>query len=189
MPEDFLSKRRIALETSFFRALDAELIQRVKESADAEARRNHLSIVSGIGNQALLDRLMKLGIEAHTVAALAVVPLVCVAWADNKMQAKEREAILTAAVEAGLSKESPSYQWLTQWLDVKPEPELADAWAAYTTELCQSLDAAECEALKNGLVDRAQKVAEAAGGFLGLGNKVSAAEQAVLDKLKQIFPS
>ena len=34
----------------------------------------------------------------------------------------------------------------------------------------------------------AQKVAEASGGILGLGSKVSKSERQVLDEMKQAFP-
>jgi hypothetical protein len=36
-------------------------------------------------------------------------------------------------------------------------------------------------------LDRARHVAEAAGGFLGLTSKISAAEQATLDEMARLF--
>ena len=42
-------------------------------------------------------------------------------------------------------------------------------------------------ALKEDLLGRARAVAEAAGGLLGFGNKVSKSEQAVLDDLEEAF--
>ena len=42
-------------------------------------------------------------------------------------------------------------------------------------------------ALKRDLLGRARSVAEAAGGFLGFGSKVSQSEQAILDELEQAF--
>jgi hypothetical protein len=41
--------------------------------------------------------------------------------------------------------------------------------------------------LKQDLLGRARGVAEAAGGFLGLGKRISSAEQAVLTELEQAF--
>jgi hypothetical protein len=43
------------------------------------------------------------------------------------------------------------------------------------------------QALKQDLLGRARVVAEAAGGFLGLGTRISSAEQAVLTELEQAF--
>ena len=49
------------------------------------------------------------------------------------------------------------------------------------------LDAEAVSQLKTSIVSRAESVAEAAGGFLGLGNKVSDTERGVLTKLESAF--
>ena len=64
---------------------------------------------------------------------------------------------------------------------------MRDAWREYVGALAESLDRAALDALKNDVMGRARGVAEAAGGFLGLGNKVSSEEQAVLDELAKAF--
>jgi hypothetical protein len=56
-------------------------------------------------------------------------------------------------------------------------------------QLCAQIPPAEQHALRDELIGRARHVAEAAGGFLGLGNKVSSAEEAVLEKLAGAFDS
>ncbi len=53
--------------------------------------------------------------------------------------------------------------------------------------LSASMDPSERNALRDSVMGKARMVAEAAGGFLGLGNKVSAEEQAVLDELAGVF--
>ena len=53
--------------------------------------------------------------------------------------------------------------------------------------LSAHLDQSSRGALKNELLGRARTVAEAAGGFLGLGNKISAEEARVLDELAAAF--
>jgi len=50
-----------------------------------------------------LDSLIASGISPDTIAAVSLIPLVAVAWADKKLEAKERDAILNAATEAGIS--------------------------------------------------------------------------------------
>jgi hypothetical protein len=45
----------------------------------------------------------------------------------------------------------------------------------------------ERQPLRDAVLRQAREVAEAAGGFLGLGSKVSASEQAVLDDLARAF--
>ena len=51
-------------------------------------------------------------------------------------------------------------------------------------ELRTILDEGERKALRDDLVSRALKIAEAAGGIMGLGSRVSRAEKAVLDQIE-----
>jgi hypothetical protein len=64
---------------------------------------------------------------------------------------------------------------------------LLAAWKAYVAGLSRTLDVHAKQALKQDLLGRARVVAEAAGGFLGLGKRISSAEQAVLTELEQAF--
>ena len=59
--------------------------------------------------------------------------------------------------------------------------------AASAAALAPSLSESARNALKNDLLGRAQAVAQAAGGLLGLGNKISTSERAVLDELGEAF--
>ena len=62
-----------------------------------------------------------------------------------------------------------------------------EAWKHYVSGLCQRLEKPEIERLKDNVLGLARKVAEAAGGFLGIGNKISVAERTVLRKLERAF--
>ena len=112
MSEDFLSKRGAALEESFFRRRDAELLEEMKKSMATDSQRDALIKSSGISDNALLDRFIELKLSADTVAALSLVPLIQVAWADNKLESQEREAVLAAAAESGVAKDKPAYKLL-----------------------------------------------------------------------------
>ncbi len=189
MSEDFLADRRRALEESFFRHRNMELLERLKREAILEARRNELARASGISDQKLLDRLIDLDMQAATVAALSLVPLVRIAWADGALNDLERDAILQASVDSGLSTDSPGYHWLVAWLQTEPEPELVRCWNDYVAALLNVVSADDREALQRGLLGRARDVALAAGGFLGLGAKISPEEQCILSELDGIFAS
>ena len=117
------------------------------------------------------------------MASVALIPLVAVAWADNKMEENEKEAILKAANEAGVSEGSASHQSIAAWLDNRPDASLTEAWKNYMGALNESIDPVAFNQLKAIVIRRAENVAEAAGGFLGLGNKVSDAERKVIDEL------
>lgn len=59
------------------------------------------------------------------------------------------------------------------------------AWKNYVAAMWNQFDEAEKRDMHGRLIGMAREVAEAAGGFLGLGRKISAPEQAVLDSLEK----
>jgi hypothetical protein len=184
---DSLGDRGKALEEAFFARQGEEWRRQQREAAESQTRKQALSSASGITDDALLDKLEKLRLDAATLAALTMVPLVVVAWADGQLDDKERAALLAAAAEAGIDREGASYRSLTGWLAAPPSPNLLDAWTGYVRATSADLAPEARHALKADILSRATKVAEAAGGFLGLGRKVSSAEEAVLQKLERAF--
>ncbi len=186
MSDEFLHDRRQALEDSFFRKRDCELLQKLKEELAHELKRKELAAISGFTDVDLLDRLIRLDLGNNALAALSMVPLVRVAWADGRLLEKERDAILQAAVQSGISKSCPSYQCLLAWLEEKPDGELFQAWSDYVKALGETLSDTDRIALRDGLVAHARQVAEASGGFLGLG-AISESEQAELDRIEAAF--
>ena len=187
MREEFLGDRRKALEDAFFAKHNEQLRQKLREANTARAKRDALRTASGITDEAVLDQLIALDIQSETVAALSLIPLLEVAWADEQMEAKERQAILTGAQDAGLQAGSASYELLEGWLKQRPAPALFAAWKAYVKALATTLDADANKALKADLLGRARAVADAAGGVLGLGSRISRAEQDKLTALEQAF--
>ena len=171
----------------FFHEQDQHLLRAFRERLERTDRRTQLAQVSGIRDEAVLDRLIELNIGPDTLAAIAVVPLVCVAWADGEVQEAERKAVLAAAHAAGLHPQNSRYPLLEFWLSERPGAELLEAWEHYIQDLCQRLNKHEIEELRRELLEHARDVAAAAGGFLGFGNKISAVERAVLDRLDQAF--
>jgi hypothetical protein len=145
-----------------------------------------LARASGLDDQELLGRLVDLGIDARSWTALSLVPLVEVAWADGSIDAKERAAILAAASEHGLHRTAPGHVLLESFLHKRPEATLFASWGGYMTELAAQLSPAERESVRAQIVDRARKVAAAAGGILGIG-AISDAEKRVLAALERPF--
>lgn len=179
--------RRRALEEQFFRNQDQKLVASMKAEAEKKQLKEGLKSASGIQDPAVLDRLADLKIGAETLAALSIVPLVEVAWCDGELDAKEKEAILRAAAGLGIAPGSPAHGLLTGWLQKAPPMELLGAWESYTRMLCERFDPAARAKLRDELIGRARKVAEAAGGFLGLMSKISQPEQNMLDRLAKAF--
>jgi hypothetical protein len=178
---EILRDRGRALEDEFFRREDQRLIKRLSELKAAETTRDALAKASGITEPAVLDRLVQLGIRAETLAALAVVPLVEVAWADGELDAKERRAIVQ---HANVPRESTAGALLEAWLDRQPDAKLLRAWA-HTIEAMRNQLAPDATArVKASLLDRARAVATASGGTFGIGSKVSKAEAEMLARLE-----
>jgi hypothetical protein len=189
MPQDpeILRDRGKSLEDEFFRREDQRLLARLKELRSVEMSREALAKASGITKPEVLDRLLKLGIQAQTLAALSIVPLVEVAWADGALDAKERRTVLEHAAAAGITSGSPAYGLLEAWLEHRPSQQLLDAWRDLVGAIREQIGPAEAERLKTEVVQRARVVARASGGVLGLGSKVSSAEAAMLESLERPF--
>lgn len=184
-----LRDREKALEDQFFHRHNEELRQKLRDKQNRERLQAELSRIEVFANEATLDRMIELGLSVDTWAAVSLVPLVEVAWADGTVEAKERKAVLAAAEANGVVSGSPSYDLLTGWLERKPDPALLDTWSSYVKQLCERIPPDEQRALREELIGRARHVAEAAGGFLGLGAKISPAEEEMLDTLAAAFSS
>lgn len=189
MPQEpeILRERGKSLEDEFFRREDQRLLARLRELRAAETNREALSKASGITKPEVLDRLQQLGIQTQTLAALSIVPLIEVAWADGALDAKERRAVLEHAGAAGITSGSPAYGLLEAWLEHRPSQQLLDAWRDLVRAIREQIGDEEAGRLKAEIVERARVVARASGGVLGLGSKVSRAEAAMLASLERPF--
>ena len=137
MSGDALGERKASLENAFFAKQDVELRRRMAEKESAQARRAALAETSGIRDEAVLDKLVAMNINSETLAAMSLVPLVAVAWADGTIDPNERSAVLRAAEQEGLSKQSPNYELLNGWLAKMPPPDLITVWKQYVAALVQ----------------------------------------------------
>ncbi|MEW5764658.1 MAG: hypothetical protein ACOYXN_01265 [Acidobacteriota bacterium] len=176
-----------ALEDAFFARESERLLRELRAKAEREQERAALKEAIHGADDALLDHLLDLGVNSRTVLALGIVPLAAVAWADGTLEPKEREAILRAARERGVIQGGSGQEMLEVWLKEKPGPVLMEAWKRYVSSLWAQLGEAERRELAGEILGGARAVAEAAGGFLGLGKKVSEAEAAVLDDLAGVL--
>jgi hypothetical protein len=181
-----LEERGRALENEFYEKQDKEKLAAMKTKLDSQSSRDELRKASGMTDDAVLDKLVALGLRGNTIAALSLVPLIEVAWADGEIQDNERTAILQGAHGKGLEQGSDGYELLQSWLKRKPAVALIEAWEAYIKALTGQLNDEQNKLLKNQIVGFAKMVAASAGGFLGIG-KVSASEEKVLHRIDAAF--
>jgi hypothetical protein len=187
MSATYLSEYGRTLIDAIFHEQDQRLLKAFHERLAKLDRRQQLARICGVNDEALLDHLIDLELQPEALAAIAVVPLVAVAWADGAVQETERSAIIQAAQATGITSQDGRYPILEHWLSQKPGSEIMDAWKHYIAALCKQLDPNEVEELKKDLLDRAERLAEAAGGILGLTSKISAAERQMIKTLQQAF--
>jgi hypothetical protein len=183
-----LEERGKALENQFYEKENKDKLAAMKSKLDSQRTKEELRKASGMTDDAVLDKLVHLGLRANTIAALSLVPLIQVAWADGAIQDNERTAILQGAHGKGLEKGTDGYELLQTWLQKRPSDELIEAWEAYIKALAGQLNDEQRRLLKNQIVGFAKMVAAAAGGFLGIG-RVSASEEKVLARIEAAFAS
>jgi hypothetical protein len=189
MSDESLADMGETLSSSFCGGLDRAAIQEaIEQRTKSLDSRETIAAVWGMTDGELVEKLAELGLDAETVAAISLTPLVEVAWADDDADKKERAAVLEAATKYGLARGDVSYLLLEGRLGERPSELLFETWKDYLGVLAKSLDPQTMSTLKTELMTRARKVAEASGGILGLGAKVSKAETEMLEKLERAFP-
>ena len=95
--------------------------------------------------------------------------------------------MLAAAEQYGLDRSDVSYLLLEGRLSERPGSDLLETWKTYVRLLTRVLDRDTIVTLRGEMMARARQVAEASGGLLGLGSKISDQELAKLDELEQTF--
>jgi len=183
---DLMDERRNALEDEFFHKENTKKLEVMKEKMATQATKDELRKVSGMTDDDVLDKLVGLGLNGKTVAALSLVPLISVAWAAGAIQDNERDAILHGAHGKGLEAGTPGHDLLSSWLAKKPDESLFDAWEGYIKSLAAQLNDEQRRLLKKQIINFASLIAGSAGGFLGIG-KVSGSEQKVLARIDAAF--
>jgi hypothetical protein len=184
--EKTLEERGRALENQFFDKENKAKLAAMKEKLETQKSREELRKASGMSDEAVLDKLVGLGLKANTIAALSLVPLIYVAWADGSIQDNERTAILQGAHGKGLEQGTDGYELLGTWLSKRPSEDLFSAWESYIKALAAQLNDEQNRLLKNQIVGFAKMVATSAGGLLGFG-KVSGDEEKVLARIEAAF--
>jgi hypothetical protein len=182
-----LSEREKAFEDLFFRKESERLVEAMRARKTRKEQFAALSGVLGVEAPELIDPLLDLEFRGENVAALVLAPLVAVAWADHRLDSEERRSILKAKDDFGIDPQSEAGQLLAIWLDHRPHESLLDAWAAYVGELCRVLEPDERTKLRDDVIGRSKRIANAVEkSFLRSGGATEA-ENAVLEKIEAAF--
>lgn len=185
---DAFGDRRKSLEEAFFKDKDKQLMEKMRGELAALEEKKQLAHVSGIVEERVLDNLVKAGVTAQTLTAVSVIPMVEVAWVDGSISPEERDAVLNAAAAQGVKPDTAPYEILKSWLTTRPDKHIVTAWKDYVREASRLMPKDTVASMKKAMIDRATRVAEAAGGFLGMAT-ISKSERAKIDELAKAFDS
>jgi hypothetical protein len=160
------------------------MLDQLRSKTSLKAQREALREVVQIQDPAFLDRLIAMDIGPEKALGLRLVPLALIAWVDGAPNRKEREAVLRAARERGLTATQVSKDVLASWLAKKPDPRLLELWKSEVQRVWNRFTADEQMQMRYNLLGAAREVAQAAGSFLGFTPRISARKEAVLKELE-----
>lgn len=169
MTKNAFKERERALEDQFFHRVDEKLLVSLRASLALEAQRQRLVEATRFDDETLLNELVRLGISAQALSAVSLVPLV-LAWADGKVDDKERLSILRAAQEQGIAEEGHAAKILEDWMENEPGPQLASMWRHFVRASARRLSDESKNAMRSAVLRQTEAVARLSGGHLGLGS-------------------
>ena len=128
--------------------------------------------------------------EIEKLAALALAPLVEVAWADGAVTPAERQGVLEAARQLGIDQHSEFCRsTLRRWLHEAPPTEALEEWRRLLAPTLADSDARAARKSERRLLDEARRIAKmderpfAEGASVDARAGITDTEQRVLDEL------
>jgi hypothetical protein len=186
MEKDIFKERGRGQEAAYFRNQDAQLIEKLRESARLEEIAGALAEKLQVDNPELLCRVMDLGVTLDTAPAFLLAPLVQVAWAGGEVTEREHKTVLRLGGARGVEERSPAHVQLLEWLQERPPDTLFDTATEVIKVGLSVLPPGEREERIKRIVQACHEVAEASDGLaklLGLGSGVSGEEESLLDTI------
>ncbi len=180
---DAFADRKRAQEEEYFRKQEQQQIEKMRRSTALEAERREMAEALGVSDEEVLGELQELGFTRETAPLVYLAPLVRVAWAEGQVSAKERELILAAARSRGIAEDSPGGKALADWLDNRPGETFFEKTLPVMGAMLRALPPDKRESQKRDLASACTRIAEASGGILGFGSKVSKEEQEMIARI------
>ncbi len=174
------------LEDEYFFHLEQRQMKEMRKKAEREEETRRFMEASGIQDAELLRELADAGFDIEAFRLLLLVPLVQVAWSDGHVTSREMQLILKLASLKGFSLGGEPHARLADWLNNRPTDRFFQAGLRGVKAILKNQSPAETSAL---VVWYCTKVAEASGGLLGFGSRVSAEEEQVLTQLTAALES
>ena len=174
-------------EEKYIKQAESDQIARIRRKRQLEALRQEER--DGIAkvlhsSDDVAEAALELGFDRETARILHLGPVIQVAWADGVIQEDERQKVLSMAENRGIDESSAAYEFLELLLEKKP----SDLFFERTNQVIAHLLERDASGLETeDVLERAREVAEAAGGFFGLGSKISGDEKQLIEDLSKLF--
>lgn len=180
--KNIFTEREKGIEEEYFLRKERELIEKLHHKLAGEKTRQHMEEATGIHDAEVIAALQELGFTPETVQLLHLTPLVQVAWASGSVDEREREMIIAAARQRGVPPGSPADIQLNEWLAKQPPHAFFETTLRAIRIFIAALPAEDQADARRDLVSYSMRIAEASGGFLGLG-KISDEERQALEEI------
>jgi hypothetical protein len=184
--KDLFAERGRTLEEEYFRKREKELIDKMRQRAEAEAARRRLGEQAGVADEEILRDLETLGYTAETVTLLHLVPLVQMAWTEGDVSDRERDLIREAARARGIGAGSAADQQLSDWLTRRPSEDFFEKTLRAIGAVLEAQPAETRAASQKDLLSYCTAIASASGGIMGF-RTVSDEERQLLSRISQEF--
>lgn len=148
-----------------------ELERAAKEAAE---RRTVAGILS-TEDDAVVERIRELGFDGDTVRVLDLLPLIHVAWADGNVTQRERASILQLVERRGIVPGDEAFLLVEALLEQQPSEDFLDE----TLHLLRDIGGGR----ESDILQLCLKVADASGGFFGIGDRISDEERALIQHI------
>jgi hypothetical protein len=158
-----LDECRSELAQTFYVEEEQHVRDRLRARREPGFTRQELARVCGVYDEEFLDKLSNHACP-ESLAMLVFAPLLAVAWADGRLSPSERGIILDAAEDFGISRGSPAFNLLGQWLAYKPTRKMREAWIAYVQELSCGLCSKDRHRLAEKLLCHARELSDLVSG-------------------------
>ncbi len=152
-----LDECRNELAHTFYMEELQHVRDRLRAKREPAFSRQELARVCGVHDEEFLDRLSDHACP-ESFAMLVFAPLLAVAWADGRLTSTERGIILDAAEDFGISRCSPAFNLLGQWLACKPTRKMREAWIAYVQALSCGLCSRDRKRFAEKLLSHAREL-------------------------------
>lgn len=175
-------------EERYFKEVEIERRAQLRKKLDraASVLQDKRKVADSVDTDDLdiVRRIRALGFDGDSARVFDLLPLIHVAWADGNIQRGERAAILQVLESRNISPDSGAFTLVESLLEARPS-------AAYMEESLALLRALVREREERGrnIVDLCVTVADASGGFLGLGNKIASEERELIQKIANMLGS